>query len=279
MSKLIRLTIFLILICSILIAAPVAADSILDIPKRTVFHLVKELEIPANRDFALLGNDMIDESFNGIGQILNNQTGRMLGGDNPAQPIGSGYLAFNNYYPNLFESFEETYNQCLERHRQVTVIPGSPPPSPTIVQNGENNVAIINQVNPSPGTPTTVYSSIGENYCTPPNHTLAALVINRKTADGGGFFAEGYEFKVKNVKYRKRGFYNVVNVYFDHKVLAGLVIVTTRSPETIPISSLAIRSGSSKGGFWSSIGNTLADMSNIGGDYFRIDPPDKRYYD
>ncbi len=251
-----------------------AADSILDIPRGTVFKLLEELEIPANRDFALLGHNELDEAFNSTGQVLNDQTGRPLGqiGSHPGE---HSYLTFHNYYHGLFESFEETYHNCLERHRVYARVPGTAPASPTVIQEGNGNVTIINQ---GPGQPDQVYSAIGENYCIQPNHTIAALVIDRDKADGGGFFAEGYQFKVRDVRWNHGNYYNVVRIKFDHKILKGLVVVTTHDPETIPIGALSGES-SSNGGFWASVGNALADMVNIGGDYFSIKLPEKRYYE
>jgi len=143
-----------------------------------------------------------------------------------------------------------------------------------VVQQGYGNVTVINQ---GLGTPDQVYSSIGENYCIKPNHTVAALVIDRDKADGGGFFAEGYEFKVRDVRWNQGNYYNVVRIKFDHKILKGLVVVTTHDPETIPMSALSGES-SSGDGFWASVGNALADMTNIGGNYFSIELPGKRYF-
>lgn len=250
------------------------ADSILDIPKGTTFELLQELEIPANRNFALLGRNEMDEAFNSTGQMLNDMDGRPLGYTGGSTPL-HGYLTFNSYYSNLFESYEETYDKCLERHRTYTRIPGTAPSAPIIIQQGQGNVTVFNQ---SGGTPDEIYSEIGENYCTQPNHTIAALVIDRDRADGGGFFEEGYIFKVRKVRWKSGRFYNRVNIYFDHKVLNGITIITTHDPNTIPIGSLSGES-SSASGFWASVGNALADMNSIGGDYFSIELPGKRYYD
>jgi len=250
------------------------ADSILDIPKGTTFELLQELEIPANRNFALLGQNEMDEAFNSTGQVLNDMDGRPLGYSGTVTPL-HGYLTFNSYYNNLFESYEETYVKCLERHRTYARIPGTAPSAPIIIQQGQGNVTVYNQ---SGGAPDQVYSEIGENYCTKPNHTIAALVIDRDEADGGGFFAEGYTFKVRKVRWKDGRFYNRVNIYFDHKVLNGIVVITTHNPETIPIGALSGES-SSGSGFWASVGNALADMTSIGGDYFSIELPGKRYYD
>ncbi|MBU1640494.1 MAG: hypothetical protein KKG53_08415 [Proteobacteria bacterium] len=250
------------------------ADSILDIPKGTTFELLQELEIPANRNFALLGRNEIDEAFNSTGQVLNDMDGRPLGytGTIP-RPID--FLTFHDYYGSLFESYEQTYVQCLERHRTFTMVPGSPASAPVIIQQGQGNVTVFNQAG---GTPDEVYSTIGDNYCTQPNHTIAALVIDRDRADGGGFFAEGYTFKVRKVRVQRGRLYNLVTISFDHDILNGIVIVTTHNPEAIPMGALSGES-SSGGGFWASVGNALADMNSIGGDYFSITLPEKRYYD
>jgi len=94
-------------------------------------------------------------------------------------------------------------------------------------------------------------------------------VIDRDQADGGGFFAEGYRFKVRAVRWKRGNYYNVVRIKFDHEILQGLVIVTSHDLETIPMSALSGES-SSGGGFWASVGSALADRVNIGGDYFSI---------
>jgi len=102
------------------------AGSILDIPKGTVFELLEELEIPANRDFTLLGQSAMDEAFNSTGQVLNDMTGRPLG-QVGGQSEQHGYLTFYSYYRSLFVRFEETYRDCQERHRVYVRVPGSPP--------------------------------------------------------------------------------------------------------------------------------------------------------
>lgn len=169
-------------VIQLLLTSTAEAQSIVEIPKGTVFTLLEELEIPANRDFILLGKSELDEAFNTSGQVLNDQAGRPLVrcGTGVHQP---GYLTFTTYYQRLFESYEQTYLNCLERHRVYVRAPGPPAP-PVVIQQGHGNVAVINQH----GHPTdTVYTTIGDNYCTPPNHTVAALVINQNKADGGGF--------------------------------------------------------------------------------------------
>jgi len=250
------------------------ADSLVDIPKGTVFELLEELEIPANRDFALLGQSALDDVFNSTGQILNDQTGRPLNASGNVTPA-SGCLTFYRYYNRLFESYEETYLNCLERHRVYAQVPGSDFSAPIVVQQGHGNVAIINQ---GPSHSDEIYSAIGENSCIQPNHTVAALVIDRKKADGGGFFAEGYRFKVRDVRWQAGRYYHVVTVTFDHKIVQGLVVVTTHDPETIPMSALSGEHSTAEG-FWASVGESLADMTRIGGDYFSIELPEKRYYE
>jgi hypothetical protein len=266
-----RLLIFLMFF----LASPAWADSILDIPQGTTFVLQQELEILPNRNFAILGQNDIDEAFNSTGQFLNDQDSRPLG-NGRAGSYNNRCLTFRNYYTRLFESYEETYVKCLERHRHYVRTPGSSSGNNVIIQNGRNNVAVINQ---GAGTSDQVDSYIGENYCTAPNHTIAALVIDRDKAEGGGFFAEGYKFKVKKVKQRRRGFYNVTEIHFDHTVLAGIIIVSTHQPEEIPIGALDAQEHSTGKGFWASVGQALTSLTNIGGGYFQIELPEKRYYD
>ncbi len=264
----------LLIIFVIFLSTPVWADSILDIPQGSTFVLQRELEIEPNRNFAILGQNEIDEAFNSTGQFLNNQDGRPIGGRPGIRP-GTGCLTFRSYYTPLFESYEETYVKCLERHRHYVAAPGASGGNNVIIQNGQNNIAIINQGVESDQ----VYSYIGENYCTAPNHTIAALVIDEDNAGGGGFFAEGYRFKVKKVKQRRRGFYTVTEIHFDHKVLAGIVVVSTHQPEEIPMGALEAQESSTGKGFWASVGQALTSLTNIGGGYFRIELPEKRYYD
>ena len=251
------------------------AASILDIPQGAIFELQEELEIPPNRDFAVLGENQIDETFNAAGQILNNQDGRYIGNVWPGTPGKHHFLTFNSYYTHVFESYEETYVKCLERHRRYFGM-NRGGRNTVIVQNGRDNIAVINPGNHSSDD---VYSDIGENYCTAPNHTIAALVIDQDEAGSGGFFAEGYKFKVKKVEERQRGFYNVTKIYFDHKVLAGIVIVSTHKAEEIPMSSLEASESSTDKGFWISVGQALNDLTHIGGHYFQIKQPEKHYYE
>ncbi len=56
-------------------------DSVLEIPDGTVFQLRYELEIPANRDYIILGQSVLDEGFNSLHQTLNSNTGRYYGYD------------------------------------------------------------------------------------------------------------------------------------------------------------------------------------------------------
>jgi|GEM_PF-3547056 len=250
------------------------ADSLVDIPKGTVFELLEELEIPANRDFALLGQSALDEAFNSTGQILNDQTGRPLNAPGNLASV-TGYLTFYRYYNRLFESYEATYLNCLERHRIYARMPGSVPSTAVVVQQGHGNVAIVNQGRSHSDE---IYSAIGENSCIPPNHTVAALVIDRKKAQGGGFFAEGYRFKVRDVRWQAGRYYHVVTITFDHEIVQGLVVVTTHDPETIPMSALSGEHSTAEG-FWASVGESLVDMTRIGGDYFSIELPEKHYYE
>jgi len=269
-------TIRLLIILVVFFSTPVWADSILDIPRGATFVLQQELEIPPNRNFAILGQNDIDEAFNSTGQFLNDQDGRPIGNNWSGSHQRSGCLTFRNYYTPLFESYEETYVKCLERHRHYVGTPGVSSGNNIIIQNGQNNVAVINQ---RAGSSDQVYSYIAENYCTAPNHTIAALVIDPDKAEGGGFFAEGYKFKVKKVKQRRRGFYNVTEIYFNHKVLAGIIVVSTHKPEEIPMGALEAQESSTGKGFWASVGQALTSLTNIGGGYFQIELPEKRYYD
>lgn len=266
---------FLLAVFMLALPAQVVAESVLEIPRGTEFTLRYELEIPANRNFILLGSDKLDTAFNGTGQLFNEQDGRWLGDVGGIKPLPdlNRYLTFEGYLAEEFNSVETSYRECLERHRVFLPLPGQGGDT-TIIQQGQGNVAIIQQ---KAGQPDAYLSKIENNSCTPPQHTFAALVVDAETADGGGFFAKDYVFKVRGISRKQVGIFNVVKIFFDHDILDGLMVVTTRDPATIPISALQSQSGGSSG-FWSSLGSALVDLKDIGGNAFDIKLPEKRYF-
>lgn len=251
------------------------AQSILEIPRGTEFTLRYELEIPANRNFILLGADQLDAAFNSTGQVLNEQGGRRPGDFGGGKPLPdlNRYLTFEGSLAEEFASVESSYRECVERHRVYLPLPGQPV-EPNIIQQGQGNIAIIQ---PQGGQPGGYLSQIESNSCTPPQHTFAALVVDTEAADDGGFFARDYVFKVRGISRKQVGIFNVVKIFFDHEILDGLMIVTTRDPASIPISALQAQGGSSKG-FWVSLGSALVDLKDIGGNAFDIKLPGKRYF-
>lgn len=109
-------------------------------------------------------------------------------------------------------------------------------------------------------------------------NTFAALLIDKHEADGGGIFREGYEFKVKRVQHYIDSYFHIVNIYFDHKVAKGIKIVTTTNPKNIKIFNLEY-TVKKNDGFWSGLGNAFLGLNNIGGDYFKISLPSKKYFE
>jgi len=270
-------TVAILLLILFLLGLPLhaSATSILEIPRGTIFKLLRKIEIPANRDFIMLGWDNMDEAFNTTGQMLDEQAGRTFY-DRPGYlpPPSEPFLTFDDFVADTVTRQNRSYIDCLERHRVYYRIPGTQANS-TIIQQGHGNIAIIQN---NGGTPDRYVNSIGENYCAPPEHTVAALVIDKDEADGGGILAEGYEFKVRKVNNKDYRNYSVVGIHFEHPIIKGIMVMTTRKPSTILSTALeASRSGKAKG-FWQAVGNALVDMKKIGGNAFAITPPGKRYY-
>ena len=258
--------IFTFLLYSCFLHAASITDSILEIPAGSIFELRNELEIPANRDFIVLGKNRLNDSFNQI-----NQTFNQLNDPYPDKQ----YYHYNDYLYRWQQSVNQSYQDCLERHRVFYSYDDDVNSNNIIINNGSNNTNVIinkaDDITPSYG------SYISHNACIKPEHTLSVLLVDKKASGAGGVFRSSHQFKVKSVRQtRERGF-NVVTVYFDHEIATGIQIITTQSPEDIQIAQLQYRE--SGDGFFEGLGNALAALTDIGGHYFNIKLAEKRYYD
>jgi len=271
-NSLARLSLSLLVIFPVLISvqchATSLSDSILTIPKGTVFELHNELDIPANQNFVLLGRNMLSESFNSVNQGLNKTN----------QAYHRNHRAFHHYndYLNQWQQTAgQSYQTCLERNRVYYRNRASSSANNTIINrgNGNTNVIINNQTNATP----THGSYIGDNSCIKPEHSLAVLLLDTDKSGSGGAFREGYQFTVKSVRYTKRGDFDIVTIYFDHKVARGIRIITTQPARQIVINQLQRRKVAD--GFWAGLGSALMNLTNLGSDYFIIKLPSKHYYD
>jgi hypothetical protein len=245
------------------------SDSIINIPKGTIFKLRYELEVPANQNFLFLGGNQLQESFNEVNQYFNQNNNNYYNRHN--------YFTYNSYLRYWQESVHQSYLDCIERHRSYYSYGGNLGSSNNVIVNhgyGNTNIIVNNQAN----NQKTYGSYINKNTCIMPEHTIALLLLNKNKIQSGGIFRDGYEFKVRSVKYRKNGdFYNI-DILFNHKVAKGIRIITTQSPKYIPISSLQATTGQSNS-FWSSVGSALASLVDIGGDNFDIYFPELKYFE
>ena len=246
-------------------------DSILNIPKGTIFKLRYELEVPANQNFLYIGGNELQETFNEINQYFNQNN------NNYSLYNKDQYLTYNSYLTYWKESVHQSYLDCIERHRSYYSYGGTT--NTGIVNNGYGNTNIIinNQQSNNQYNAPTYGSYVNKNTCIMPEHTIALLLLNTNKTKSGGIFRDGYEFKVSSVSYRKRGDFYTIDIYFRNKVAKGIRIITTQSPKQIPISSLQAAGHSE--GFWNSVGNALQSLTDIGGDNFDIHLPDLQYFE
>ena len=253
-----------ILISYSILFASSKSDPIIYMPKGTVFTLNQELEVPANKNFVLLGYNTLFEVFNRLHQPMNDIHGKK-------------YHTYNNFFLYWMESVGRTYKDCIERHRKYYSYGGnSASNSNTIINQGSGNTNIIyNNQNSNKISGT----YIGNNTCIKPEHTIAAILIDQYEADGGGIFREGYKFKVKSVKYYKDDEFNIVEISFDHKVAKGIKILSTRPFKQLHIFDLEYQQRNKDDGFWSSLGKGMLELDNFGGTYFKISLPSKKYFD
>jgi len=255
-------------VCAVDLQAASLSDSILEIPKGSVFELRNELEIPANRNFILLGQNRLNESFNRINQTFNQQKGKYH--------HHRRYYHYDDYLSQWLESTGQSYQDCLDRHKRYYSYGGNGAISNNTIINqgdGNTNVIINNQTNTTPS-----YNSYqGRNSCIKPDHSIAVLLLDTDESGAGGIFREGYEFKVKSVQRKYQGDFNIVTIRFDHDVVKGIRIITTQSLESIKIAQLQYRKMGE--GFFEGLAAGLAGMTDIGGDHFKIRLVSKRYYD
>ena len=254
--------------CIGMLQAASLSDSILEISTGTVFELRSELDIPASRNFIVLGKNQLNESFNDINQTFNQKNGRHY--------TRQHYYHYDDYLYQWQQSVGQSYRDCLERHRTYYSYGGDTSSNnSTIINqgNGNTNVIINNQTHTEPS-----YGSyINDNSCIKPEHTISVLLLDSEESGSGGIFRQGYEFKVKSVRYKRQGDFYIVTVRFDHDIATAIRIITTQSPETIRIAQLQYRE--IEDGFWAGLGSALASMMDIGGNHFIIKLASKRYYD
>lgn len=242
-------------------------DSILEIPKGTEFKLRNELEIPANRNFIVLGYNKLSETFNEINKGYNQQYATMY--------PNHGYYYYNDFLNFWMKTADQGYQECLERNRVVYSYGGtSSSTNSTIINKGYRNTNII--INQGTQTAPTYGSYIANNSCIMPQHSAALLMLDKNTAGSGGLFREGYVFKVTSVEHKIRGAFHIVTIRFDHDVAKGIQVITTSSPENISMSMLQYREVGD--GFLQALGSALGGIIDIGGDNFTITLPDLRYY-
>jgi len=241
------------------------SDSILTIPKGTLFELHNELAIPANQNFVLLGKSMLNESFNSINQSLNQSNHRQ-------RNYRRNFYHYDDYFNQWQQTVGQSYHACLERHRMYYRNRDSSSANNTIINNGNGNTNVIinNQTNTAP----TYGSYIDNNSCIKPEHSIAVLLLDSDEADSGGTFREGYQFTVKSVRHTKRADFDIVTINFDHEIAKAIRIITTQPANQIVINQLQYHK--TKEGFWEGLGSALM---NLGGDYFIIKLPSKHYYD
>lgn len=243
-------------------------DSILEIPKGTEFKLRNELEIPANRNFIVLGFNKLNETFNELNKGYNQQNGTLYSHQT--------YYYYNDFFNFWMKSADKSYQECIERNRLVYSYGGtSSSASNIIINHGHGNTNII--VNQGTHTAPSYGSYIADNSCIMPEHSVALLKLDKKNAGSGGLFREGYVFTVTSVKHETRGAFHIVTVQFDHNVAKGIQIITTASPEHISMSMLQYRETGDS--FLQGIASALASIIDIGGDNFTIELPELRYYD
>ncbi len=225
------------------------SDSVIEMPEGTEFQLRYDLDIPANRDFILLGSDGLTGFFNGINQYFN------------ANWSTSRFDQYQNFF---FENYRTTYRKCRERHRRYNYSSGAHGGDTNLIVNkGDNNTNII--VNNDSGSGFN-YSYIAPNNCIKPSFTYSALLLDPAQSNGGTF-RQGKAFIVDKVRREMGRGYNKATIYFDHEIVKAIVIITTEPFETVHISQLAHSD------------KVLATMRAIAGINFDIKFPERKYLD
>lgn len=255
-------SVFLVLTQQPLFAASMA-DSILETPSGTTFTLRHELEIPANRDYIVLGVDRLNETFNELYKTYNDNEGRYHGRHH-----------YDDYLHHWQANVDKSYRACLERHRVYYHDRPYGNDQNVIINQGHGNTNVI--INNSDSSSSTYGSYIGHNHCVQPEHTVAVLLLDTDES-GSGVFRDGYKFKVKKVRHRQDGHFHTVTLYFDHEIAKGIRIVSTSSPQEIKLFQLSYKEPGE--GFWSGFASAVASLNAIADDHFEIALPSKRYYD
>lgn len=238
-------------------------DSILETPQGTSFILRYELEVPANRDYIVLGVDELNETFNELNKTYNDNEGRHF----------SRYH-YADYFHHWQTNVDQSYRACLERHRVFYHDRPYDSDQNVIIKQGHGNTNVI--INNSEYSSSTYGSYIGHNHCVQPEHSVAVLLLDTEDV-GAGIFREGYQFEVTKVRYNRDGIFHTVTLYFDHDVARGIRIVSTQSPEDIKLFQLSYREPGD--GFWSEVATALASLNALAEDFFEIHLPSARYYD
>lgn len=251
-----------------------SVSSVLDIPAGTTFELTRELEIKPNRNYQVIGRDHLQESFNTLHQPGNDYAGRMPGyrGSHlyPSQDL---YPSYDLYVSHWRKTVDQSYQDCLNRHRIYYHHSAEANRNSTIVSQGDGNTNII--IN-GPGD-SLAGSVQGPHNCIIPQHTLTLLLTDIDQAEAGRAFREGHKFTVRKVRHQQHGHFHSITIYFDHDVAEGLRIVSTRPPQDIYLYQL--QQQSSEEGFWSGVGAAIMSTQHIAGQLFTIKLPEKRYYD
>lgn len=229
------------------------------LPSGTVVTMQRELTIPANRDYIILGFRLSDQINNSLLQPYNQV------------PTFSQY---NDYRTALMQNYEQSYQGCIETHRRYITTGGGSGSNVTVNQNTRvgghnntvvNNTTIVNQGSPAPYQ---TYSYIAPNDCIPPEYTLTTLVVKRSGRER--LIADGKSFRVKKVKLSRSGIFNEVIIRFDHEVVVGLVVFTTHDPRSISMYAL----DKSDGSF---LGNMHNALLGIGGENLSLELPAAEY--
>lgn len=255
-----------LILCPISTLASSYGEPIDTIPRDTTITIRYELTVPANREYVPLGTRYHDEFSNALFQPFNDW--RQNRGHRR-------YDQYNHYRTWLFESYEDTFQNCIEQHRRyITTNPGG---SNNVIGNntviaGQGNTVINN--NTIIGAPVTypqTYSYIGSNNCIPPQYTLTLLVL--KPSSRERLIAADKKLKVKNVKVRRNGIFNEVMIRLKHETIKAVVVLTTHDPRTISIAALDAAEGE---GFLGAFHNTLL---GIAGENLDLELPEAEYID
>ena len=257
----------LAIMMAILILSPVESfasaygEPIDTIPRDTTITIRYELTVPANREYVPLGTRYQDEFSNALFQPFNDW--RQNRGHRR-------YDQYKLYRTWLFESYEDTFQNCIAQYRRYITTNGSSSNNVignnTVISGHGNTVINNNTISGGHTTPSQTYSYIGANNCVPPQYTRTLLVLKPSTQER--LIAEGKQLKVKNVKVRRNGIFNEVTIRLKHKTIRAIVVLTTSDPRTISIAALDSAEG---GGFLGALHNSLL---GIAGENLELELPE-----